>query len=289
MAAIISRVLLLLNKLVPASIAVKGLSKVNPKMASFVTDSLAAGYTADNVIEYLRTRLTSSGEQMEKSRLENSSSLTPQEKNNLQKRKTESGLGTAAAGAIGLATGLGGLASGEQSEEVAQPQQAQNPSKPPIPSRPLNVKPPSGGLSASGFPIPQSQPQPQNKPASPMPQNSQAQSQPQQQNVIAQYSPALYKFLSEKIASGTKPHVAAFQALDNKSLKAAARKLEQDSGMAFSDVVLSEFGSQAALQSQQARAQQAQQAGQPQAGQAMQGIMQALQLATQSRQRRQNK
>ena len=175
MTGLIARALPLLNKLVPTSLAVKGLSKINPKLASFFTDSIAAGYTADSALDYLRGRLTSSGENMEKQRLENSSSLTPQEKNILQKRNQESGLGKAAAGAIGIGVGLGGLGSEEEQQQAPQQQQpqAQGAQPPPIPNR--QQQPP---------PVPQ-QPQ-QQQPQDPL-------------SSIAQQYPELAQFLDDRM------------------------------------------------------------------------------------------
>jgi hypothetical protein len=50
----ISRILPLLNRLIPQGIAMKGLSKLNPRIGSFLTNATAAGYSANEVMDFLR-------------------------------------------------------------------------------------------------------------------------------------------------------------------------------------------------------------------------------------------
>jgi len=135
MTALIGRALPFLNKLIPAGLAVKGLSKINPKLSNFISSSISAGYTSENVIDYLRDRMSSEGDKMEHNRLErneNSGNLSSQEQVALAKRKQEGKFGKALGAGIGLATGLGGL--GGKQEETNSTQLQQQP--PPFQQQP---------------------------------------------------------------------------------------------------------------------------------------------------------
>jgi hypothetical protein len=137
MTALLTRALQLLNKLVPAGMAIKGLSKIDPKLSNFVTNALGAGYTADNVVEYLRERFAAPGQTMEKNRLEEQAqkgSLTPEEKISHNKRKQEGMIPTAIGTAVGLATGLGGLGGKKKLAKAPMAEAKKAVKPPPIPS-----------------------------------------------------------------------------------------------------------------------------------------------------------
>lgn len=233
MSPLLARAVPLLNKLIPSSLAVKGLSKINPKLATFVTDSLAAGYTADNVLDYLRNRLTSSGEQMEKQRLEGASSLTPQERNILHKRNQEAGAGKLAATAIGLGTGLSGLARDEEQDQSMQTQGAQSPQmlqrqQPPA----FSQQPPA---------LPQ-------KPQTPSNRNSaefNALNQPQQSihplQAFEMNYPVLAQGLFDTIQQGVGPGEAAKILKNSTALGSQVKQVEKDTGRKFVDYVAELF------------------------------------------------
>ena len=127
----INRILPFLNKIVPIGLAAKGLEKVNPKMKSFFSGALAAGYTADQAMDFLRQQFSGSQDQP-------SGSLRPDEEAGMNRRKFEEapsriaqGLGTVAAGALGGAgasalTGLGQAAM-QNEQSSAQETQSQQP------------------------------------------------------------------------------------------------------------------------------------------------------------------
>jgi len=130
----INRILPLLNKIVPLGLAAKGLEKINPKMKSFFSGAVAAGYTANEAMDFLRDQFSSGVEQQK------SGSLRPDEQAGINRRKQEEapariaqGIGTLAAGALGgvgasALTGLGQSAMQDsQSTEKESQIQSQNP------------------------------------------------------------------------------------------------------------------------------------------------------------------
>lgn len=118
------RVLPLLNKLVPVGLAVKGLERINPKIKSFFGGAIAAGYSADQAMDFLRENL--SGSQMNQpsagSRPDEQAAFNRRQQEELPGRVAQ-GVGALGAGAIG---GLGASAltsAGEAIGNAATPQQ----------------------------------------------------------------------------------------------------------------------------------------------------------------------
>ena len=102
----------LLNKAIPAGLALKGLSKINPRIGNFIVDATTSGYGADKVLDYLRDRMSSPGSLQERSRLEEQNrqgSLRPDELGSLNKRRESEAVGNGVGVVAGLAGGLGGL------------------------------------------------------------------------------------------------------------------------------------------------------------------------------------
>lgn len=126
----INRILPLLNKIVPIGIAAKGLEKINPKMKSFFSGALAAGYTADQAMDFLRDQFSPSQEKA-------TSSLRPDEESAINRKEYEEapskvaqGLGTLAAGSLGglagaALTGAGKLA--EENNQTSEPERSIQP------------------------------------------------------------------------------------------------------------------------------------------------------------------
>lgn len=123
----LNRIIPLLSKYVPTALAFKGIQKVSPKLKDFATSSIASGYTADQVIGYLRSRVSGERneefgqrpeEQASKAQVENSKQLP----NALQ---TGAALGGAALGGLGGAaiSGLSNL-SGQENQSL-QPDEIQ--------------------------------------------------------------------------------------------------------------------------------------------------------------------
>jgi len=52
----INRIKPLLNKLIPQNLAVKGLSKIDPKINKFITTATSFGYGADQALDFLRNQ-----------------------------------------------------------------------------------------------------------------------------------------------------------------------------------------------------------------------------------------
>lgn len=105
-----------LSKYLPIGIALKGLSKVNPKVRDFIVDSTTLGYGGDQILEYLRGQLGSPDE--EKERLESGDpNLRPDELASLEKTKQREAPGKAIQKGLSLATGLAGGLSGLGAEE----------------------------------------------------------------------------------------------------------------------------------------------------------------------------
>lgn len=55
--AIIEKALPFLNEFIPAGLAIKGLQKVNPKLGDFMKDTLAAGFTTNEVKDFIKEKL----------------------------------------------------------------------------------------------------------------------------------------------------------------------------------------------------------------------------------------
>ncbi len=121
-AGILARAGSLLNKLIPTGLAIKGLSKIDPRLSNFISNAGLAGYSADSVLDYLRTRLNPGQAQSEKELEAGAASggLHPEQKVSLKKRREENAIGKGLAGAIGLATGLGSLSGNESMQRSSQ-------------------------------------------------------------------------------------------------------------------------------------------------------------------------
>lgn len=65
----IDKILPLLSRYIPLNIAAKGLEKVDGRFGRFLQSSLAAGYTLDSAIDYLRDQFTSPSNLAEENRL----------------------------------------------------------------------------------------------------------------------------------------------------------------------------------------------------------------------------
>lgn len=100
----IDRILPLLNKFVPIGIAVKGLEKVSPKLKSFLGGATAAGYSANEAIDFLRDQF--SRPHMKQP----GSGARPDEQAAFNRRQHEEAPQRAAQGVASIgAAGLGGL------------------------------------------------------------------------------------------------------------------------------------------------------------------------------------
>lgn len=66
-----NKIMSFLSPYIPIGLAMKGLEKISPKMKSFFGGSLAAGYTANEAMDYLRKEFSSQGQKETRSIDEN--------------------------------------------------------------------------------------------------------------------------------------------------------------------------------------------------------------------------
>ncbi len=52
----VTRILPMLNRLIPQNLAMKGLAKINPRIGSFLTNVTAAGYSVNEALDFLRNQ-----------------------------------------------------------------------------------------------------------------------------------------------------------------------------------------------------------------------------------------
>lgn len=123
-AKMINRILPLLNTLLPASLAIKGLSKIDPRLEKFLSYSAASGYSADAALNFLRDKIQSEGESVEQQRLaqgKQQETLRPDERAAQQRiqetNRVPNTLSKVAAGGIGALTGLSGMRSQNQGKK----------------------------------------------------------------------------------------------------------------------------------------------------------------------------
>ena len=120
----ITRILPLLNKLLPKNLAVKGLSKIDPRIGKFIANATSAGYAADEALDYLRNQFEPNENQnlrpdqiASQKRLNQSDELK-----GLAGTALKTGLGVAGIGAIPQV--IGNLFQGQEQEQpTAQEQQ----------------------------------------------------------------------------------------------------------------------------------------------------------------------
>lgn len=60
----VDKILAILNKTLPIGIALKSLSRINPRMQSFIKGSLAAGYGGNEILGFLKNQISPPGERL---------------------------------------------------------------------------------------------------------------------------------------------------------------------------------------------------------------------------------
>lgn len=94
----IEKILPFLNKLIPQGIAMKGLSKLNPRIGKYLTNAVASGYSAEEALDFLRNQAQPQNEegkrpdQLANERRTQQSNMLPEAAGTLAK----AGLGAAA-------------------------------------------------------------------------------------------------------------------------------------------------------------------------------------------------
>ena len=118
----ISKIIPFLSRHIPNALAIKGIQKVNPKIGSFITSALGAGYTTDAVLDYIREKFESTSSKSiraSEGRI-GTGTLRPDEERAINKQKRSQQVQTAAAGLLGLGSGLASLGGSEVEEEQQQ-------------------------------------------------------------------------------------------------------------------------------------------------------------------------
>lgn len=134
----INRIIPLLNKYIPTALAFKGIQKINPKLQKFASGAIAAGYTTDQVVDYLRNRMSGERDEDFGQRPEEQASKA-QVQNSKQLPQALQAGASLAGGALG---GLAGLASmgidGQQNQSIQPDEIQQMPNQQPQRQLPYN-------------------------------------------------------------------------------------------------------------------------------------------------------
>jgi hypothetical protein len=277
----LKRILPFLNKSLPIDLALKGLGKVDPKFAKMISLASGAGYTGNQILDFLRKE-AGMGKTQQNSQID--PRLSPEEAASVARARQPDTVGqglktlgkaglTAASlygGSLGLGAALAGQAVspdeilGPEKEAKQIPYRGQNQ----IPYDPYDRRPP---VPKSGDPLIPGGPQKQGSP--PVVEEAQEEGPV---NVIGQYSDELRAFLENQMSKfGRSPREAAAVANLEPKLKKVMTSLEKALGKPFSQIVEEIYGSASQPQSQGAK-----QSG---AGQA--ALMEVLQKLQQMRSR----
>lgn len=293
MTALISRALPFLSKYIPFNIASKGLKKIDPRFGNFIESSVASGYTANEIMDFIRQKIG----HPEREALENKKSLRPDEKASLERLRQQERPVKAAQGALalgaGVAGGLLGMGGGEGSQSVnpdqvlpaenqqgqlgyqpqqslPSPEQAGYEQQAPIPTGPVE-------MGASKNAVMKSRPPQQKQPT--MSQQMNQEIQGIEQAIKAIDSSAIGQYIRKAVQSGVDPMTIAAQIAGRKTSEAA--QLEKLSGIGI-DELIQEYVSR--LTGGKAAQQQGSQQGQ--LSPAMANLMKVMQMTQQARQKR---
>lgn len=119
----INKILPFLNSLLPAGLAVKGLSKVDPRMAKFLTNAAGAGFGTDAALSFLRNKFGLAGSKDQENQLRAGSAegtLRPDEGAALQgANEANRGVDLLQKG-LSIGAGVAGGLAGDSPEPVQQ-------------------------------------------------------------------------------------------------------------------------------------------------------------------------
>lgn len=257
-----NRILPFLDSFIPASLAMKGISKIDPRLGRFLAGAVGSGYGIDKALSYLREQFQSPSTTAEKGRLQRGmqqGGLRTDEKESFQRIKQSERLPDALSQAAVVGGGLGGaLASlsgmgGQQQPQEVSQQQSQQSQQSQQQSQ---------------------QPQQAAQPAPRAPQQTAS-------NVIEKYSPELAKHVGFRIYAGVPVPEVIQHAKGNSKFRKPIDQIERDSGMSFEEIVDSIYGNPIhGDQGQQATQQQIQSQQKP-AGQGKIDLVNIMQKLTQ--------
>ncbi len=127
----LNRVLPLLSNFIPASIAAKGLEKVDSRFGKFIQGALASGYSIDTVLDFVKSKSGLESENFEQNRLAGSmrqGTAQPHEKASFEQMRQSEIPGKAIGSAAVIGGGaLGGLSALNKSSEAQETPQEQKP------------------------------------------------------------------------------------------------------------------------------------------------------------------
>lgn len=122
----INRILPFLSQFIPGALAVKGLSKVDPRLSKFFSNAAAAGYGTDAALNFLKNKLTPSASAGEQQRLQQGSeqgTLRPDEAASLQNIRQSQAPTNAIQKGVSALTGIGaGMVTDQPSPQEPQQQ-----------------------------------------------------------------------------------------------------------------------------------------------------------------------
>ncbi len=296
MTALISRAIPFLSKYIPFNIASKGLKKIDPRFGNFIESSVASGYTANEIMDFIREKIG----HPEKDALESKKSLRPDEKASLERLRQQErpikALQGAASLGLGVAGGLLGMGMGdEQGDAIApdeilpaqnqigfqspnqignqpqqslpSPEQAGYEQQAPIPNGPIE-------MGASKNAMMKAQKQQPKQPTMSEQQHGSMQALDAAIKMID--SSAIGQYIRKAIQSGADPMTISAQIAGRKPTEAS--QLEQMAGMGI-DELIQEYVSRLTGKQNQS--------SEKQMSQGMANLMQVLQMTQQARQKRQ--
>ncbi len=236
-----------LNAALPASIAVGGLGKIDPRFKKFFYSAGLAGYGTDAALDYLRNQFEGEGQKQETNRLQERQESGNARPDELQALRTteqnaripnaiQKGVSVGAGLAGGLA-GLGASAAGAAAEQI-KPENPQQPN--PTQSQP------SSALSGAA-----------------MEEDVEAQNVPKEPSLekLEADFPQLRKTTEEALQQGISPEDIYKKLQGSRLYKSLVDKFERGSGMSYLDKIyeiMNVLGSQQTQNPQQIQGQQAQ-------------------------------
>lgn len=277
-----SKIAPFLSRALPVSLGLKGLSKTDPRIQRFVGYATSAGFGADQIMDYLRSKLENPQDQATRSQMESDEAqgrLRPDERANLSMIRESQRPKDIAQTGLSAAVGLGGgvLGADQESEEAIDPKELSQ-------IREYPMKEEQTGLNASGFPIKQQGTAPQ----------ATQQQQPPQQDITDE----LWNRVQQGKVKVSNPDVTEFLKASNLLYKMRGLKDKPifDSlwkefqqliasgidGKQAADQIMMSYNKSLGNGNQQARGQQPQ-------NDPMNDLMQSIQAATQARQNRQGR
>jgi hypothetical protein len=235
-----------LNSALPVSIAVGGLSKIDPRFKKFFYSAGLAGYGTDAALDYLRNQFEGEGSKQETNRLqerEQSGNARPDELQALRTTQQNESIPNAIQKGVSVGAGLAGGLAGMGANAIA--------------GTAAGVL--GGGSTqeqGQGTPEDQSadagnmiQGQPQGKPQSPLSEQAMEQDIQAQNEQLGEFQDILNAIQSRMSRGGRSLEQAAQEVAMNDNFKPKVQRIEQ-SGIKFMDWVRRQLGGQQGPQGQ---------------------------------------